>query len=214
MNFKHYIRIDAQNSIIYGFSDAYGEAQPGDICINDAGGEQFRLVLGGEDNTPLTDSYGVPMYKWDNAVVQRPESEMLADRPTHIEAARQDKMREASASCTSAIHSGIQIGAKHYSLTEYDQLEIMTQQGALDLGVEAVLYHADGEPYRLYPADDFQAVATAAREHILGSRLYCNHLFQWIRRADYPELRTIYYGAELPEDLKESFNNLKESENR
>ena len=81
---RHYIRTDAESHIIHGFSDAIEQPQGGDICINDQGGYMFRLTPDGEENPPLRDDYGVPLYKWDaqnEAIITRTPQELEADRP-------------------------------------------------------------------------------------------------------------------------------------
>ena len=65
---RHYIRMDDGNRIVYGFSDAFQQPQEGDICINAQGSYQFRLFPGGEENPPLRDVCGVPLYYWDGEV--------------------------------------------------------------------------------------------------------------------------------------------------
>ena len=62
---KHYIRTDEDGQIIKGFSDAFEQPQEGDICINEQGGYQFRLMPGGEENPPLLDDEGNPLYRWN-----------------------------------------------------------------------------------------------------------------------------------------------------
>lgn len=62
---KHYIRADNENKILYGFSDAFEQPQEGDICINEQGSYQFRLVPGGEENPQLFDEEGNPLYRWN-----------------------------------------------------------------------------------------------------------------------------------------------------
>ncbi len=106
--------------------------------------------------------------------------------------------------CTAAIYAGVDVEGKHYSLQAHDQTEIMTQLSAVREGAQAVPYHADGEVCRMYPAQEFAAVAAAAQAHILYHRTYCNHMFAWIRRATRKQLEGIFYGAELPQDLKDS----------
>ena len=70
------------------------------------------------------------------------------------------------------------------------------QQGAADYP-----YHADGELCRMFTAAEIGAVGQASIAHKLYHTTYCNHLFDWIRRADAAELAGITYGAELPDDL-------------
>lgn len=76
---KHYITTDAQGRIVDGWSDGPfpGRDITGAICINDQGGYQFRLCIGGEENPALYDMDGIPRYKWeDNQVVERAEEEI------------------------------------------------------------------------------------------------------------------------------------------
>ena len=80
---RHYIAVDGQGRIAEGWSDGphpgrdTGEA----ICINPQGSYQFRLEPGGEENPPLWDMDGIPLYKWDGAqILPRTQAELEADR--------------------------------------------------------------------------------------------------------------------------------------
>lgn len=79
---KHYVSVDEQNRIVSGFSDAFRQPTDTDICINEQGGYQFRLFLGGEENPSLLDWNGmIPLYAYvDGKVVKRTEEEIEADR--------------------------------------------------------------------------------------------------------------------------------------
>lgn len=114
---------------------------------------------------------------------------------------RAAKLQEVGAACSAAIYAGVEAGGSRYSLTEHDQTEIMAQYAAVKEGAQAVPYHADGELCRMYPAEEFAALAQAATAHVFYHRTYCNHLNAWIRRAGLEELAGIAYGADLPEDL-------------
>ncbi len=118
-----------------------------------------------------------------------------------VEQVRAAVKQEIGAACTATIYAGITVGDSHYSLTEHDQTEIMAQFTAIKEGAAAVPYHADGELCRMYPAEEFTALAQAATGHVFYNRTYCNHLNAWIARADLEELGHITYGAQLPEDL-------------
>ena len=120
-----------------------------------------------------------------------------------VEQVREAVKQEIGAACTAAIYAGITVGDSHYSLTEHDQTEIMAQFTAVKEGAAAVPYHADGELCRMYPAEEFTALAQAATGHVFSHRTYCNHLNAWIARADLEELGRITYGATLPADLGE-----------
>lgn len=80
---RHYIAIDAQGRITSGWSDGPQRDRDttGAVCINEAGGYQFRLHPGGEENPPLYTEDGIPLYCWDGErVVRRSEEEVQADR--------------------------------------------------------------------------------------------------------------------------------------
>lgn len=59
---KHYIRIDADDYIIHGFSDAFEQPRPDDILINEQGGRHFELL--GEINPPLQDIERRYLYRY------------------------------------------------------------------------------------------------------------------------------------------------------
>jgi hypothetical protein len=65
---KHFIRLDENNNIIRGFSDAFEQALEGDICINEEGGYQFRLFPDGEENPQLFNDDHEALYKWNGKV--------------------------------------------------------------------------------------------------------------------------------------------------
>jgi len=92
---KHYIRTNDQNYIIDGFSDAFRQPTETDICINEEGGYQFRLIIGGElteENPPLFEGFDIPLYEWNGEVVRRAESDLEADRL--VEQKRMEKARK------------------------------------------------------------------------------------------------------------------------
>ena len=82
---RHYIAIDAQGRITSGWSDGPQRDRDttGAVCINEAGGYQFRLHPGGEENPPLYTEDGIPLYRWDGErALPRSEEEIAADRAT------------------------------------------------------------------------------------------------------------------------------------
>ena len=86
---NHYIRLDGNDNIIRGFSDAFEPPQPDDICINEQGGRHFRLFLNGEENPRLMNDYGIYLYQYiDGAVIaktpQAIQAEIDALPPVHI----------------------------------------------------------------------------------------------------------------------------------
>jgi len=94
---KHYIVTNDQNHIVDGFSDAFRTPTENDICINEQGSYQFRLIIGGElteENPPLYEGFGaILLYEWNGSeVVRRAEADLEADRLA--EAERMEKARE------------------------------------------------------------------------------------------------------------------------
>ena len=192
-----------------------------------ADGEPKETVLGyklaeGEhllDTAPPTKrqhagSIGFVRPRWDEnatAWVEGATVEELAawedehPDPVSLEDKRAAKHAEISAASEAAIYAGMDVettrGTEHFSLTEKDQINLTTAKDAVDKGAAAYPYHADGTRCRIFTGDEINAIAQASVAHIIYHTTYCNHLFEWIRRADAAELAGITYGAELPEDL-------------
>lgn len=83
---KHYISTRSDGAIINAWSDGpHTEKDTSNaICINSKGGYQFRLILNGEqteENPPIYDIDGIPLYKWDGSqIVLRSNEDIEADR--------------------------------------------------------------------------------------------------------------------------------------
>lgn len=127
------------------------------------------------------------------------------ERPVDLDALRAAKHAEISAASEAAIYAGMDVettqGTEHFSLTEKDQINLTTAKNAVDKGASVYLYHTDDTLCRIFTAEEIKTIAQAGIAHIIYHTTYCNHLFDWIRRADAAELAGITYGAELPEDL-------------
>ena len=102
--YKHYIRLDDAGRIIKGFTTAFEQPKDGDVCINEDGGYQFRLVPGGTENPILTDRDGISLYKYDGeAVVGRSADEIESDRAEIQQPAINPTIEERVAATESAI---------------------------------------------------------------------------------------------------------------
>ena len=128
-----------------------------------------------------------------------------AQPPVDLDALRAAKHAEISAASEAAIYAGMDVettqGTEHFSLTEKDQINLTTAKNEIDKGASIYLYHTDDTLCRIFTAEEINAIAQASIAHKIYHTTYCNHLFEWIRRADAVELAGITYGAELPEDL-------------
>lgn len=206
---KHYITTDAEGSITEGWSDGPHPERDitGAICINEQGGYQFRLFPGGEENPPLYDMNGTPIWRWNGEkILLRSAEEIEADRLPGLKTA---KLAELSAACNAAITAGCDVtlapGSGHISLTAEDQINLTNAAAAVEGGAAGYPYHLDGQLCALYPASDILAMAQAATAHKLYHTTYYNHLSAWVRRCEtHDELAAITYGASLPEELAES----------
>lgn len=123
-----------------------------------------------------------------------------------IEELKVSKRYEMSETCNTTITSGIDVelsaGTEHFSLEETDQINLTAALTMVEQGAPSYPYHADGNLCRLYTADEIKAISAAAMSHKLYHTTYCNHLFNWIERAEsIEEVKSIYYGATLPDDL-------------
>jgi hypothetical protein len=116
---------------------------------------------------------------------------------------RERKLAELSAASGADIVAGFDADGKRYSMTIEDQKNILALSLAAAQG-QSVPYHADGEPCRLYSAEEFTALAEAATAFTVGKTTYFNALKQWVTRTEDGEaVNAIYYGADLPDDLAE-----------
>lgn len=125
--------------------------------------------------------------------------------PVSLEEKRAAKHAEVSAASEAAIYAGMDVettqGTEHFSLTEKDQINLTTAKNEIDKGAAFYPYHTDGILCRIFSAEEIKSIAKASVAHIIYHTTYCNHLFEWIRRAGAAELAGITYGAELPDDL-------------
>lgn len=173
------------------------------IEIDAGDGEKYRDAQQKYLDGDIFTSDGIPRYKLvDGKPVLRSEEEIKADI---LPSLREAKHAEISAASEAAIYAGMDVettqGTEHFSLTEKDQINLTTAKNAVDKGAAAYPYHADGEMCRIFTAAEINAIGQASISHKIYHTTYCNHLFEWIRRADAAELAGITYGAELPDDL-------------
>lgn len=127
---------------------------------------------------------------------------------------RNQKLEEISNECNKVIVAGCDVTledgvVKHFSMEETDQINIATALDAVNNGMKEYPYHADGELCELYSANNIKLISNAFVQHKLYHLTYCNHLMSWIKRCNkMKELKSIYYGIELPDDLKENMEKI------
>lgn len=137
-----------------------------------------------------------------------PEPEMEIPDDGSIDIVRDNIIARMSAACSAAISNGVDVvlsdgSMHHFSLGIEDQLNLISLQGMLFTGAEAVPYHADGEECRYYSAKDFTAIATAVTNWKLYQESYFNSLRAYIQSMEtMPELLAVEYGMEVPAEYQ------------
>lgn len=104
------------------------------------------------------------------------------------------KKSELSAECEKVIIAGVDVGDAHYSLTLEDQANILAWMAVAQTG-KAVPYHQDGQPCRIYTAEEFMEMANAAVAFKTAQTTYCNLLMRQIEAmTDVDEVKAVKYG--------------------
>lgn len=91
--YKHYVTFPPVESgesaiILDGFSTAFKQPQFWDVCINQKGGYQFKIMPDAEENSPLTDWNGCHLYRYENGQVREATEAELAAELTEIQVAQ------------------------------------------------------------------------------------------------------------------------------
>lgn len=130
-----------------------------------------------------------------------------------FESIKGSKHEEFSKLCNATITAGCDVTLSndtggHISMTDEDQINLMSAMSAVQKGEAGYPYHLDGDLCRMYSAADITIMVTAATRHKLYHTTYCNHLNVWVHRCTTAEeVQNITYGAVLPADLE---SNMKE----
>ena len=105
------------------------------------------------------------------------------------------KKSELSVECEKTIIAGVDVGDAHYSLTIEDQANILAWMAVAQTG-KAVPYHQDGQPCRIYTAEEFMKVANAAVAFKTAQTTYCNLLMRQVEAmTDVDEVKAVKYGT-------------------
>ncbi len=122
-----------------------------------------------------------------------------------LEELKEVKKAEINAACGQAVCNGITVelstGFEHFSLSQSDQLNLFGLQAQLAAGAEQIVYHADGQPCRFYPASDIAMLVENAMFHVSYHVTYGNSMKMWIESVKtVEELQELFYGANIPEE--------------
>lgn len=119
--------------------------------------------------------------------------------------AKKLKLKDMSNTCNNIIFAGIDVvlsdeGTHHFSLTEYDQLNLFKLETLARSGQEVLPYHEDGELCKFYPAADIITIANAATQYITYHTTYFNSLKAYINSLrSLNTISKVTYGMDIPE---------------
>ena len=119
---------------------------------------------------------------------------------------RSSKLTELSRACRTAIESGIDLElhgeTHHFSLTTQDQLNLMSLS-ATARTQDLIPYHADGELYTYYTAEEINSIIKAANDHKVYHTAYYNSLKAYVNAlTTIEEIAAVTYGTEVPDEYK------------
>lgn len=127
--YKHYIKTRDDSAIIdYWSSGPHCDRDTtGAVCINEQGGYQFQFTPDGEVNPNIFDSYGVPIYGYENGeVVKRSDEAIQAEidaipepGPSELETLK-EQLADSQRQTTDLQLAYIEL---------YEQLEVMKNGG-------------------------------------------------------------------------------------
>ncbi|SCX76651.1 hypothetical protein SAMN02910441_00107 [Ruminococcus sp. YE282] len=133
-----------------------------------------------------------------------PESEPEPEDIT-VAYAKKLKLKDMSNTCNNIIFAGIDVvlsdeETHHFSLTEYDQLNLFKLETLARSSQEVLPYHEDGELCKFYPAVDIIAIANAATQYIAYHTTYFNSLKAYINSLrSLNTISRVTYGMDIPE---------------
>ena len=141
-----------------------------------------------------------------NRPIPQPEPQN-PDPDGSVELVRENTVARMSAACNAAITAGVDVVmdgvTSHFSLTLEDQLNLVSLQGLLAAGAQAVPYHADGQDCRFFTADEFNQIAAAATAWKIYQESYFNSLRAYIlSMTAVGDLAAVTYGMEIPEEYQ------------
>ena len=122
-----------------------------------------------------------------------------------VDYAKTLKIKEMNQTCQNTIFAGIDVvlsddKSHHFSLTEYDQVNLFKLETLAHSGAETLPYHEDDKPCQFFSAADIIAIANAATSYVTYHTTYTNNLKSYIKSLrSLNTISRVYYGIEIPE---------------
>lgn len=129
------------------------------------------------------------------------EDPVYADETVLINA-KQQKLEFLSAICKNKITAGFTLnfaGEKHnFKLTLEDQLNLIQIENRIAAGDTCFVYHATGEPCRMYSKREMLKITKAFRKHVQYHTTYYNVVKQYINSlTDIDKINQFEYGMDI-----------------
>lgn len=128
--------------------------------------------------------------------------ELAADESV-LDKTKRKALQRLSSKCKASINAGFSVLLSDYEsynfkLTAEDQLNLMSIEGQLNAGAETVIYHATGQPCRVFSRDDMLKVIKAFRQHVTYHTTYFNVAKQYINSlTDIEKINQFSYGTDV-----------------
>lgn len=134
-----------------------------------------------------------------------PEPEPEPEDDGSVAFAKEAKIKEMNQTCQNTIFAGIDVvlsdgESHHFSLTEYDQVNLFKLETLAHSGEEILPYHEDDKPCQFFSAADIITIANAATSYVTYHTTYTNSLKSYIKSLrSLNTIARVYYGIEIPE---------------
>lgn len=139
----------------------------------------------------------------EELVVRDPEPIIDINHEMTLAYARELKIKELANACQKTIENGLRIGDKYYSFTIDDQLNLLSAENAINSGEQQVLYHANGEEYRYFSAEEIRALSEAFSTWRIYNTLCYKALKNYVNSLDnIDKIINLSFGDEVPNEFK------------
>lgn len=154
------------------------------------------------DNTSIDILKNIFNYKYINNefVINEVKNEQV------LQKVKNKKIMILNKICNEIITNGIDFNGEHYSLKEYDQINLSKLESLAKEG-QKILYHSDGNKCRIYEPQEFLQLTALAFAFISYNTTYFNLLKSEVEKMSFSEeILSVNYGTELSEENKNILN--------
>lgn len=209
-----YYTVDPSTMYVKGFIISHSDDVENTVLIKKGNSKD---VLAYRPTVQFFDDKMLPNYKVnENGEVvevsdEEKESMLTAMLAAEFSSLMDVKIHELAKQCNDYITAGINYNEGHYSYTLEDQNNLTS---AVDLAAKTGLevpYHADGEPCRLYSAEDIVNIYVINQTNLTHHTTYFNQLKLYTKTLTAKEeVTAVQYGQALTGEYLETYNAMME----